>query len=150
MTAAIDLFGAVYTTAGGTRYHADYWCPALNNGREFWAARAGDYGGREPGPLYPLKRRSVLSATQFSYTACLVCVPAADALPQLPFVTGETYGHEPVAGEGWFGEPEDICARCTELGLYWGDPAHLLPVHVLWPCTSAVVLGLVARRAVTS
>lgn len=138
MSAAIELFGEVFTTAGGTRYHADYWCPALNNGREFWAARAGDYGGREPGPLYPLKRRSTLSAQQFSYTACLVCVPPADALPPLPFITGQTHGHEPVTETGYYG-PEQVCARCTF--------PFAVQLSVPWPCTSALVLGLVEREA---
>ncbi len=152
MSAAIELFGEVFTTAGGTRYHADYWCPPLNNGREFWGARAGDYGGREPGPLYPLKRRSTLSAVQFSFTACLVCVPPADALPPLPFV-GEDFGHRPEwVNAGYCGgctncgdtEEQEICIRCSldaARRAGWARNAH-----VPWPCTSALVLGLVERE----
>lgn len=146
MNAAIELFGAVFTTAGGTRYHADAGCYALANGRTI-SLRRGEQGA------YSLVRRSTLSAQQFSFTACLVCVPPADALPSLPFVTGETYGHEPVTGylPDWLGE-FTVCARCeVRRSQTWLDPetddvrAWRFDSPVPWPCTSAVVLGLDPR-----
>jgi hypothetical protein len=158
MGTAIDLFGAVYTTDGGTRYHADPACYALANGRAYHAWRAGRTDGMERGTgLYDVRRRSTISAVQFSYTACLVCVRAADALPPLPFVTGESYGHKP-----WFACLPDWrkgygCARCRvrvrvpNMSRY-DDPDDVIGWHhethaVPWPCTSAVVLGLVAVDA---
>jgi hypothetical protein len=132
------MIATVYTTGGGTRFHFDRACTALANGREFHALRAGV--GALSG-LYRLRTRSNLGAALLGFTACRVCVPTALALP----ATGQTYGHEPVLGIGWFGEDETICVRCTERGLYWGSADILRPVHVVWPCTSAVVLGLAAR-----
>ncbi|MFE1515728.1 hypothetical protein ACFW9I_02665 [[Kitasatospora] papulosa] len=54
----------------------------------------------------------------------------------------ETFGHEPVTGTSIFGLAETVCARCTERGVWFGTVTELLPVHILWPCTSALVLGL--------
>jgi hypothetical protein len=152
MSAAIDLFGAVYTTAGGTRYHANSACYALANGRAYHAWRGGrtDAVTRGTG-LYDLTRRSTISAAQFSYTACLRCVDSADALPPLPFATGETYGHEPVTvnpsccGEDCCGyrTEQTVCGRCSEDVTRRGGARW--PLLVPWPCTSAVVLGLVPR-----
>lgn len=134
----------VYTTAGGVRFHADRWCWALATGREDAAWRAGEESwqdGASRWGLYPLRKVSAVAAIAEGRTACRVCVPPALALP----ATGHTYGHERMTGIGWFGEPETICGRCTERGLYWGDSGNLRPVHVMWPCTSAVVLGLAPR-----
>lgn len=137
MSVAIDLFGAVYTTAGGTRYHADPACYALANGRAYHAWCAGRTDDVERGTgLYELERRSTISAVQHSYTACLRCVPTEQATQPLPLVTF-SYGHEPVTETGYYG-PELVCARCDRIGA-----APYL--SALWPCTSAVVLGLVPR-----
>lgn len=120
----------VAVTHGGRRFHMPY-CDAQDAGRGLWWNR---YGVRWWRPEV---------AARAGFTACRVCVPPALALP----ATGQTYGHEPATGIGWFGEQETICARCTERGLYWGDADNLRPVHVMWPCTSAVVLGLVVTDA---
>jgi hypothetical protein len=148
MSAAIDLFGAVYTTQGGTRYHADRACYALANGRGTQAYFAGEwlYGAQSLAGLYPLVRRSTISAQQFSYTACLVCVPLAEALPPLPFVTGQTFGHEPVTSTGLFANDPPACARCVDPGTGWGTRRRRSR-PAMWPCTSAAVLGLVVIDA---
>lgn len=121
----------VFTTFRGRRFHDDRHCTALDNGRcvsGSWAA---------------IRARLPREAARAGFTACRVCVPPALALP----ATGQTHGHEPVHGIGWFGEDETICVRCTERGLYWGSADDLRPVHVTWPCTSAAVLGLVVTDA---
>jgi hypothetical protein len=146
MGAAIDLFGAVYTTQGGTRYHADRACYALANGRGTQAYFAGEwlYGAQSLAGLYPLVRRSAISAARDGFTACRVCVPAADALP----ATGETYGHEPVTELNLWDRPYPVCARCTVRGLRWTTGGrNPRPVRVDWPCWSAVVLGLYVTDA---
>lgn len=155
MGTAIDLFGAVYTTPGGTRYHADPKCYALGNGRSAQAYRAGETylpGAGSLDGLYPLRRRSTLSAVQFSYSACLVCVPTADAIRPLPLVT-LSHGHEPVPGylPDWLGK-FTVCARCTvRRAQTWVSPENddvrvwRFDSPVPWPCTSAVVLGLAPR-----
>lgn len=137
MGAAIELFGAVYTTAGGTRYHADPACYALANGRDFHAARGGWDEGTS---LYSLKRRSTISAVQFSYTACRVCVPPRFALP----ATGENFGHEPTHVPFSY-DGERVCERCTERRRDHRGRWVYRPMP--WPCTSAAVLGLVVIDA---
>lgn len=61
----------------------------------------------------------------------------------------ETFGHEPVdeyAGtpEGARGGSRIVCARCMRW-TRWSDVRLFCGRRVDWPCTSAVVLGLVAR-----
>jgi hypothetical protein len=151
MSVAIELFGAVYTTQGGMRYHADPACYALANGRSTQAYRAGEglygeswYGAQSLDGLYPLVRRSTISAAHRSYTACLRCVPSEQAMQPLPLVTFD-YGHEPTIGISENSLADTVCQRCTEPGFWWGNVSELRPVHIVWPCMSAVVLGLVPR-----
>jgi hypothetical protein len=89
------------------------------------------------------------------------CRHQADAPELQP--SGETFGHEPVAldaviHDAWTRHSACqacrarttpmVCARCMEFDAngMWIMPAH--PVH--WPCTSAIVLGLEPRPAVSS
>jgi hypothetical protein len=51
----------------------------------------------------------------------------------------DDFGHEPVTETGYYG-PEQVCARCDRIGA-----APYL--SALWPCMSAVVLGLAPRPA---
>lgn len=125
----------VYTTAGGARFHWDRRCRALGSGRMLSDADCGCYefcNHRLPTTHLPRSRDSI-DAARAGYTACRVCVPPALALP----ATGQTHGHQPVTETGYYG-PEQVCARCDRIGA-----APYL--SALWPCTSAVVLGLVPR-----
>ena len=65
---------------------------------------------------------------------------------------GETFGHKPVwINEGYCGgcercgdlEEREVCARCARIIPM--SPGPWLQDSVDWPCTSAVVLGLVSR-----
>lgn len=127
------MTAAVYTTAGGRRFHADLACRALATGRETagYLAFERGHGYDDRRPLHVLRQRSNLAAALLGYTACRVCVPPAHALP----ATGQTYGHEPVGVVGG----QSVCARCGTDGPWGGGYA------VPWPCTSALVLGLVPR-----
>jgi hypothetical protein len=148
------MSATVYTTAGGRRFHADDSCRAL------WSAQAlsdWDYDYEFPPPAgarlpqqHAIEAQQPLDAARAGYTGCRVCVPPALALP----ATGETYGHQPcfvclpdfTKGYG--------CARCRvrvrvpnwprsgeDVATGWHHETHA----VLWPCTSAVVLGLAPR-----
>jgi hypothetical protein len=122
----------VYTTAGGRRFHFARTCRALMAGQDLAEQDCGCYEfctHRLPTTHLP-RRRSNLGAALLGYTACRVCVPPALALP----ATGQTYGHEPVIETGYYG-PEQVCARCDRIG---AAPY----ASALWPCWSAVVLGL--------
>lgn len=67
---------------------------------------------------------------------CLACVPAH--LRQMPDT--DAFGHEPVWIDGdWF------CARCRDRGFDVHGDRWIYPT--LWPCTSAVILGLVPRQS---
>lgn len=112
----------VVITSGGRRYHDDLHCTSLANGRRL-------SGGRWP---QRLSRPEI--AARAGYTACRVCVPPTLALP----ATGETHGHEPV--EIW---GDKFCPRCRDHGVDEDGEPWWYPV--LWPCMSAVVLGLAPR-----
>lgn len=136
----------VFVTSGGNRYHANPACYALATGRSTQAYRAGEglygeswYGAGNLDGLYPVAAIPIEALARSRYTACRVCVPPALALPP----TGRTYGHKPVTGVTFGGAVDTVCQRCTVPGLVWGWDAHL--VRLPWPCTSAVVLGLVPR-----
>jgi hypothetical protein len=139
------MSATVYTTFGGRRFHFDRACQALRSGQDLWDWDCDDYCRHDHRSAKAVRTRSNLGAALLGYTACQACVPPALALP----ATGQTYGHEPVdeyAGtpEGARGLSRIVCARCIrwtrwrEVQLYCGR-------RVDWPCTSAVVLGLVSR-----
>jgi hypothetical protein len=125
----------VFTTFHGRRFHADPDCLVLDLGRYLTGSR------------YDVMTRLPSEAIRVGYTACRVCVPPALALP----ATGETYGHEPVdeyAGtpEGERGVSRIVCARCMRW-TQWPEVGLCAGHRVTWPCTSAVVLGLVVTDA---
>ncbi|WP_369167831.1 hypothetical protein AB5J49_08140 [Streptomyces sp. R28] len=81
--------------------------------------------------------------------------------PQQREASTETFGHEPVQDDReFFGEVSDdppVCARCTRTIRAWlpvvidQEPSGRVitrdqwigyEVAVLWPCTSAIVLGI--------
>ena len=57
----------------------------------------------------------------------------------------DDFGHWPTKGISLFGLSEDVCQRCTEWGVWYGNADDLRPVHIPWPCTSAIIFGLVPR-----
>jgi hypothetical protein len=133
----------VYTTAGGRRFHGDQRCQKLLSAQ---ALSDWDYNYEFPPPSgarlprqHAITPSSPQAAALAGYTACQACVPPALALP----ATGETYGHKPLTEPDLWGKPQLVCARCTEGGARWGWDNRL--IRVFWPCTSAVVLGLVPR-----
>lgn len=118
----------------GRKYHVDPACPRMIHGEELhdcegdpdWGYdgfTAGSYRREDPSPEFAAMRGKL---------PCLGCVPAKQRV--FPPLYGQTFGHEPM----------DIytnrklraveCFRC----------------RVPWPCTSAVVLGLVDREQVSA
>lgn len=139
----------VYTTAGGTRFHSTQECDGLIAGQGANGDGSHYAGTSVVIGTYPPVATTVIEATWTGKLPCRVCLPDyASAWFRAP--SEYDFGHEPVTGTGWFGEDETVCARCTEAGLYWGGSDNLRPVHVIWPCTSAIVLGLVSREEVSA
>ena len=132
----------VYVTHG-RKYHADPACPRMIYGEYLHDWEGDDYSGGWSAGSYRREERSAQYAAMCGKLPCLGCVPAA--LCVFPPLYGQTFGHEPTRGISLFGQAETVCQRCTERGVWWGNVTELRAVHILWPCTSAVVLGLVPR-----
>jgi hypothetical protein len=124
----------VFHTHGGRRYHATRNCPALQAGQDLWDT--DDWSG------YAIREETTQQAANRGKTPCVTCKPVVVDVP----LFGETFGHEPVRDPiaGAHGWPQfDVCARCSWGDVYYDGSPVKERVSVAWPCTSAVVLGLV-------
>jgi len=130
----------VYVTRG-RKYHADLRCPLMVNGEnlwdgdgEDWSHFAGSYRREEPTPQ---------RAAMCGKLPCLHCVPAE--LRAFPPLYGQTFGHRPVIGFIDGRALTQVCASCYTINhagpRFFGTRRQ--PVR--WPCTSAIILGLVDR-----
>lgn len=134
----------VYASTGGRKYHFDQACKAFENAQQLndWDAPEDAYLANWAYPKqHALVRMSNTKAATDGKLPCLACVPAH--LRELP--EAEDFAHEPTKGISLFGLSEVVCQRCTERGVWYGNADHMRDVHILWPCTSAIVLGLVPR-----
>lgn len=124
----------VYATAQGRAFHATNDCNALYNGQSLsdW-----DYDYEFPPPAgarlpttHAVQPATPEQATASGKHPCGYCKPT--------LALADDFGHKPVELDG-----DDFCARCRDRGIDEdGDPWSY---PTLWPCTSALVLGLVAR-----
>jgi hypothetical protein len=133
------MSATVYVTHG-RKYHADANCPRMRNGEDLHDFDSDDYGGGFTAGTYRSEAISTEYAAGCGKLPCLGCVPVE--LRAFPPLHGQTFGHEPVFADPW--EDEQICARCwwitrDEDGFYVNNVAA-------WPCTTAVILGLVPRE----
>ena len=132
----------------GLKYHTDGKCPRLVNGEMLHDWEGDDYGGGFLAGSYRIVT-NVHDASMRGKLPCLHCVPVGERV--FPPRYSETFGHEPTRGISLNSLCDDVCQRCTEPGVFYERGIdELTPVHIAWPCTSAVVLGLVAREEVTS
>ncbi|MFE9812358.1 hypothetical protein [Streptomyces sp. NPDC005548] len=131
----------VFASTGGRKYHFNKNCKAFHAAQDLNDWDCDEYCSHlHPRPR-PLKRMSATKASMDGKLPCLRCVP-----PNLrEFPDTEDFAHEPTIGISLFGLAETVCQRCTERGVWYGDMQNMRPVHILWPCTSATVLGLVDR-----
>lgn len=133
---------AVYYTPRGIRYHSTLTCAGFENGRATWDIDEHD--------SLPVHEVPVLDAIQAGRGPCRVCAPLF-AKEWASSASGEDFGHYPV-DVTLLGEPERVvCSRCE---IVRGTARHVAGDIVLnaviselvpWPCTSAIVLGLVPR-----
>lgn len=133
----------VFASAGSRKYHFDQKCTAFHSAQILSDLDCGcdTYCTHRMPRLHPLERMSSIKAAMDGKLPCLACVPAH--LRELP--PADDFAHEPVTGVSLFGLAETVCQRCTEWGVWYGFADDLRPVHVAWPCTSAVVYGLAPR-----
>ena len=113
-------------------YHFNRKCSFLLYGQELNDWDCGcDWGCGHRGPkIHRIDRMSDNKATvDLRLWPCRYCVPSH--LRRFP--PSDTFGHEPFTYDG-----VPICQRCyrTTRGSRW---------TILWPCTSAIVLGLATR-----
>lgn len=135
----------VYVTHG-RKYHTDPACPRMINGENFhdWEGDI-DYGGGFTAGTYRREDPSPQYAAMRGKLPCLGCVPAEERV--FPPLYGQDFGHEPFEYDG-----VPICARCytTEarcsIDAFDAPHRQIVRVVVLWPCTSAIILGLVNRE----
>ncbi|MGW5477647.1 hypothetical protein [Streptomyces sp. NPDC004008] len=119
----------VYVTRGGRRYHANETCRALASGQVL-------YGGWGDLRVHHIEATDWVTALGQSKDPCAICIPGL--LTAIYRTNSENdYGHEPFEYDG-----VPICRRCFIQHRGWRET-------VAWPCTSAIVLGLIPREEAT-
>jgi hypothetical protein len=133
----------VFASAGSRKYHFDKDCTAFHSAQNLSDLDCGcdTYCTHRMPRMHSLVRMSATKAATDGKLPCLSCVP--QHLRQMP--GAEDFGHEPepLYAPGPLGDGTDVmvCARCRRWDIY--GYSHEDPVP--WPCTSAIVLGLVPR-----
>jgi hypothetical protein len=126
----------VFTSAGSRKYHFSKNCKAFHSAQDLSDLDCGcdTYCTHRLPQMHGLVRMSATKAAMDGKLPCLACVPAH--LREMPET--EDFGHVPVAVFG-----EQCCAVCRDRGIDEdGDPW----IHpTIWPCTSALILGLAPR-----
>ncbi|MFE2019856.1 hypothetical protein ACFW9O_17655 [Streptomyces sp. NPDC059499] len=139
----------VFATEGGHRYHKTRACFAFNDGQYLWRFDPQQWVPGMPQIMlsngHPWQEMTVTDALGHGKDPCAECYPGLRASPYRGNCEDD-FGHEPTIGTTLTGLAETVCSRCTERGVWFGTVTELRPVHILWPCTSAIVLGLVDRQ----
>jgi hypothetical protein len=153
----------VYASRGGNAFHGDPACRAREAGRDLNDWEPDWVPGCRVPRTYAVEPMTIPAAMGTGKLPCLVCLPSLGASWfQTP--CEDDFGHQPVTDDReFFGEVSDeppVCARCTRTirivspivvgqepsgrAITRGAARIAYEVAVLWPCTSAVVLGLTA------
>lgn len=137
----------VFTSRGARRYHADRRCWAMHAGRDLNEWDPQWVPGCRALVKYAVEEVTPERAVAEGRTPCRVCKPrAADPL------LVEDFGHRPVMSFIDGRSLGRVCARCEIVTppTMWDIEGERYEVRgfvtVRWPCTSALVLGLVDRR----
>ena len=142
----------VYATKGGHAFHAQSDCRARQAGQDLhdWDLPDDAYLSPWAWPtMHAVQATTIPAAMGAGQMPCGTCLP--DLLANWYRTPSENdFGHEPLGYDGAL-----FCRRCYVIvSREWVD-AYDSPRHqrvrdiVPWPCTSAVILGLVPREAVT-
>ena len=133
----------VFTSAGSRKYHFDQDCSAFHSAQLLSDADCGcdTYCTHRMPRMHSLKRATASGAAIDGKLPCLACVP----VHLREMADTEDFGHWPTRGISLNSLADDVCQRCTEWGVWYGNADDLRPVHIPWPCTSAIILGLAPR-----
>lgn len=132
------MIESVYASEGGHRFHLKPNCRNLLNGQEL-------YGGWGSLRIHRADEMTLPEAFGRGKEPCATCYPGLRA-SLYRGNSEDDFGHWPTRGISLNSLCDDVCQRCTEPGVWYGRGVdELTPVQIPWPCTSAIVLGLVER-----
>lgn len=129
----------VFATKGGGRFHKTTICESAERARLIYDS--DEFTVRS----HPWESTTLTAAMDHGKEACTTCFPSLRAA-WYRSSSEDDFGHWPTRGISLDSLADDVCQRCTEWGVWYGDAHDLRPVHIPWPCTSAIVLGLVPRE----
>lgn len=138
----------VYTSeARNSRFHLDLHCRPMRSGQDLWDFDCWDdyCQHRHPRPRRIIEV-TLADAFGLGKMPCAYCFPGlASSIYRAS--SEDDFGHEPhdeYAGSG-FAATRIVCRRCIEWFPRQGREDFQLGQSVEWPCTSALILGLVPR-----
>lgn len=139
----------VFSSAGSRKYHFNKGCKAFESAQMLSDLDCGcdTYCTHHMPVMHGPVRMSATKAAMDGKLPCLACVP--EHLREMP--DSEDFGHWQTRGISLNSLCDDVCQRCTQPGVWYERGVdELAPVHIVWPCTSAIVLGLVQRAEVAA
>lgn len=136
------------TATRRTAYHRNRDCRRLNMGRDLWDTDCPyEYGCSHRHSAGPMTEKTLAEALGLNQRACTECFPGSQAALATASCE-EDFGHQPIdeyEGTEYAanGVSRIVCRRCIQWfravdGVQFG-------IHVAWPCTSAIIYGLVLR-----
>lgn len=129
----------VFATKGGSRFHKTTICESVERARLIYDS--DEFGTRSHG----WESTTLATAVGRGQEACATCFPGLR--PAWYRSSEDDFGHEPFGYDG-----VTICTRCYVIEVRCSLDAFEFPHRVVtrqpvaWPCTSAIVLGLVPRE----
>lgn len=145
----------VYATTPGARFHRARGCPAFASAQLLndWDCGCDDYCRHRSPHLWSLREWTLEAATGDGKRPCTPCYPTPAEARAVLLPSGETFGHEPVdeytgTAPGARGVTHLVCTRCMTWTA-WTDTGLAAGARTPWPCTSAIVLGLIPRPEAT-
>jgi hypothetical protein len=132
----------VYASRGGRAFHAAHDCRARESGSDLFDGMGTRYAYRTE----PTTIETVMGAGKLPCGACLPELLAG----WFRTPCEDDFGHQPVDeyADTPFRTKRVVCARCRTTatgGFRWDGSWWRMSIATAWPCTSAVVLGLVPR-----
>lgn len=136
------------TTSPDTAYHRTPDCRRLRMGQDLWDTDCPDDYCSHRHSARPVQEKTLAEALGLNQRACTECFPGSQAALATASCE-EDFGHQPIdeyAGTEFEGKTSRIvCRRCIHWFPRQGRKGVQLGQYVEWPCTSAIIYGLVLR-----